>query len=386
MSIAQQEKEAAAYILGLETKEERQAAAHRIAQLIAAQAPPEDAAPDPPPVRALGQYLDEKIETPPFLVCRGQVVRGEITVMIARAGKGKTTFGMNRLIRWSAGLPLFDELKDSQVPEKPLKMLLIENEGAAYFMQEKLGILLEHGGGLTDEQRALARENLLVWGDGGYSGLKIDRADDLDLLRRACDEYSPDIVMLEPFRGIWRGEENDATAMEAVLDDLVALGAEFGCGIMLAHHERKSGAGEDGEEMSRARGSGDLEGKVAVMENWRSVKDGEFRELLWSKSRYDHPAEPIRLAFNHNKWRYELVGDDEISKAILGMMSDDPDGWYMTAEICEELNESDTKIRKSLDTLREQDRVVRKKVEKGSGFRYRLKYDEDEQGKRGLSI
>lgn len=378
MSIDPAEKVAADYLLSLPL-EERKGAEKRINQLVKAQAPPSDSAPPPPPIRNLGEYLAEKIEVPPFLVSQGQLVAGEISVMIARAGKGKTTYGMNRLIRWAAGLPVFDDLTDSQVPIRPLKICLIENEGAAYFMQEKLELLLESGAGLTKEQQELARENVKIWGDGGYSGLKIDRAADLELLRRAADEHDLDALFIEPFRGIWSGEENDSTAMEKVLDDMVALGSEFGCAIMLAHHERKSGAGEDGEEMSRARGSGDLEGKVATMENWRSVKNDAFRELSWSKSRYAPKAPPIRMVFNHTDWRYELVPEDEIGAAVLGLMSEDPTGWYTTEDVAEGVDETARKARETLGRLMDEDKVVRKTAEKGeSGYRFRLAHDEDD--------
>lgn len=370
------EKAAAGYLVGL-PPEERKLATARIAGLIEATAPPAEAAEaSAPPVRNLTTYLDEKIEVPPFLVSEGQVVRGEITVMIARAGKGKTTLGMNRIIRWAAGRPLFDGLTESQVPVEPLKMLLIENEGVAYFMQEKLGILHTFGAGLTDDEKELAGENAMVWGDGGYSGLKIDRERDLDQLRRAADTLEPDIIMLEPFRGIWSGEENDATAMEAVLDDLVALGSEFNCGILLSHHERKGGAGEDGEEMSRARGSGDLEGKVAVMEHWRSVHNDDFRELGWSKSRYGKKMPTIRLTFDHPSWRYSVVPDDEVNAGILGVMNEDPDSWYRREELMEALNEGEAKIKNALERLQKEERVVKKKGEP-QGWRYRLKTDEN---------
>lgn len=378
------EKAAADYLLSL-SKDERAAAAGRVNQLVVAQAPPEDSERQLP-VRTLGEYLAEKIETPPFLVSNGQLVRGELTVMVARAGKGKTTIGMNRMIRWSAGLPLFDGLDDNQAPTQPLRILMIENEGVASFMQEKLALLVDRGADFNEEQKELAKKNMMVWGDGGYSGLKIDREQDLNDLKRACELYAPDAILLEPFRGIWRGEENDSTAMESVLDDLVGLGHEFGAAIMLSHHERKSGAGEDGEWMSAARGSGDLEGKAAVMENWRGVKGNLYRELSWSKSRFAPASAPIRMIFNHVTWRYELVAEDGTRVDVLGMMSEDPDSWFWVDEIAEALNESKRVIRDAMNKLLEEERVVRKKgTDERRGYRFRLKQGDD-SGSGGLEI
>lgn len=378
------EKQTADYLLTLPA-EEREAAAKRINQLVRAQAPPEDAVLQPP-VHTLTEYLEHKIETPPFLVSGAELVRGEITATIARAGKGKTTLGMNRMIRWAAGRPLFDELKDSQVPIEPIKILMIENEGVASFMQEKLGLLQDHGAGLTAEEKALVGENLLIWGDGGYSGLKVDRETDVELVRRALDKYAPDAILLEPFRGIWRGDENDATAMEEVLDVLVELAHDYNCGIMLAHHERKSGAGDDGEQMSRARGSGVLEGKCAIMENYRSVKADLYRELSWSKNRFSVKHGPIRMLFDHPNWRLEMVSEDEIKRAILNLMGENPTDWYWVNEIAEELNETERNVREAVNELVDDGRMVKKKgTDERRGYRFRLRTPETEEG-AGLNI
>lgn len=377
------EQSAAEYLLTLD-QEDRDAAAGRINKLVRAQSTPEDSI-HRPPVHTLGEYLEHKIETPPFLISHGQLVRGEITATIARAGKGKTTLGMNRLVRWTAGVPLFDDMPDNQAPAAPLRILMIENEGVASFMQEKLALLRDTGADLTADQKALTTENLLIWGDGGYSGLKVDSDADLELIRRACDEHKPDALFLEPFRGIWRGEENDATAMENVLDKLVELGHDTGTAIMLAHHERKSGAGEDGEMMSAARGSGVLEGKCAVMENYRAVKGGVYRELSWSKSRFANPADPIRVMFDSHRWRLDLVAIDELERSILGLMSIDPAAWYWVKEIAEELNESERKVRDAMQNLTDDERMVKKKgTDERRGYRFRLKTGETESA--GLEI
>lgn len=327
------------------------------------------------PITALGEYLDTDFPTPPFLVSSGQLVRGEITVVIGRAGKGKTTLMTNRMIRWAAGLPLFPDLEDSQVPEQPLKTLMIENEGVAWHMQRTLGGLLK-AAELDTEAEKQAKENLLIWGDGGYSGLKIDKEKDLALVRKGVEETRPDVVMIEPFRGIWSGEENDATAMEAVLDDLVQIGHDYGCGIMLAHHERKSGAGEDGEDMSRARGSGDLEGKVAVMENFRQVKvqGGDYRELSWSKSRYYPTRPPIRMEFDEDTRQYHYVPESSVARTTLAIFVQEPNAWFSQDDIAEETGESKTRISKTLTELVDRGSIVKKKHE--HGMRWRLKTGE----------
>lgn len=382
----EEEKRIADYLIGLEPAA-RAEAEERINARLKLEAPIEEVQDaNRAPVMHLGEYLDTEFPTPPFLVSSGQLVRGEITVCIGRAGKGKTTLMTNRIIRWAAGLPLFPDLVDSQVPTEPLKSLLIENEGVAWHMQRTLGGLLK-AAALDAAAEKAAKENLLIWGDGGYSGLKVDRAADYELIKRAVEEHRPDVLMIEPFRGIWSGEENDATAMEKVLDDLVAIGHEYGVGILLSHHERKSGAGEDGEDMSRARGSGDLEGKVAVMENFRQVKGGDYRELSWSKSRYFPTRPPVRMEYEEETRQYHYVPDSEVTQRVMEAFVQEPAAYFSQNDLAEDLGETGAKVYKSLGELVDRGSIIKKKME--NGYRWRLKTGEsggDSNGKDKLEI
>jgi len=367
--------------------EERAAAVSRINARIKLTAPTDSVDP-PPPVRTLDEYLETDFPVPPFLVHHGQLCRGEITAMVARAGKGKTTLAQNRLVRWSAGVPLFPEELESQAPTAPLKMLLIENEGTAWHMQEKLKQLANETADLTPEQRALSAQNLMVWGDGGYSNLKLDREKDYDAVRRACDEHKPDVLYLEPWRKLWSGEENSATEVEVILDLIVRLASEFECAVLLAHHARKS-ASEDGDFMTEARGSVVLEDTVAVMEHFKPVKGGTLRELSWSKSRYCPMQPSLRISWDPETWRVSLVPDDAVSAMILSLMKKSPNSLFRVGELSEELEETDAKIRDGLGHLLDTDRIVKTKAkERGErGFTYRLKTgDDDEEGEGGLSI
>lgn len=365
---AAREQEIVEYLAGL-PEGDRDDAYQRINAGIALEAPVDEVDPLKPKFVLFGQYREQEFDTPPFLVSSGQVVRGEITALVARAGKGKTTLVRNRMIRWAAGLPLFDELKFSQVPEHPLKTLLIENEGVGWDMQNKLNGIAAAEGFSPEAEEAL-NENLAIWGDGGYSDLKIDNDEDYKLIDHNVGLLKPDVVVLEPFRGLWRGEENDSTAMEATLDRMVAMATRHGCAILLSHHERKSGAGEDGEWMSAARGSGVLEGKVAVMENFRAVKDGAQRELSWSKSRYFPTQGPVRMEYDEDSHRYNMVPENEVAQEIKALLTQQ-ESWFTVGELSEELGETQTKIRSGLNDLLDSDSIMKKKHE--NGFRYRLR-------------
>lgn len=373
--------------LGKLSQDERQQRLKAINQIALAQAPDEEVG--KPPVRTLGEYLDWDIELPPILVDPGLVARGAITATISRGGKGKTALSLNRIVRWAMGKPLFDDapVRDVMKPTAPLKTLIMENEGAPGMFQEVIRKIVEKPGYDEDELEQI-HNNILIWGDGGWSGLKLDRPEDLGIIERALRENKPDILFLEPFKGLWRGDENSSTEMSNVMDTLSGLGTRYECAIMLTHHERKSGAGEDGDEMSAARGSSVLEGHAAVIERWRPVQAGAQRELRWIKWRFAQPAAPIRMEFNPERHGYDYVPEDRLLRDVLALMEQAPNDWYYIPELAEELGESEDRLRRVLKEASDKnDKNRRLTASRADGRnRYRLVLDSGNDEPGGLEI
>jgi len=298
---------------------------------------------------------------------------------------------LNRLMMWAAGKALFgdftathgeDEGRPFMEPSGPLKSLIMENEGSAGMFHQKMGTMLYNCGDLlTDEDRQAIRNNVHVWGDGGYSGLKLDDEKGVNQLRAGIEKVEPDIVFIEPMRQLWRGEENSATDMAVVVDNILAMANDYDCGFILSHHERKGGAGED-DLMSAGRGSTVLEGAVACMENFQSVKNGDYRELTWSKARYLQPPPPVRLEYDRDSGWYNYVAEDTLDRAILEILEvqDEP---INKAGIIDILDEKTTTVEKALKRLTDGQRIRRMGATsnggQNSGYRY-VKKAADEEG------
>jgi hypothetical protein len=336
------------------------------------------------PISPLGEYLEMEIETPPEIVQPGVIVRGEIHVLTARAGKGKTTFLMNCMMRWAAGRPVFDDLPDLLNPgvEGGVKSLIIENEGSAGYFQDRMKDLLNNGG-YIDEQKENIKENLLIWGDGSYSGVKVDDESKLELLRRGVKKHRPDLIFLDPFRSIWKGNENDNSEMNEAVDALMQLCHDFECAVFLNHHENK--AKDNMDAMDASRGGTVFEGVVATMLRWQHVKNGSLSELSFSKMRYKPktgaPA-PIRMRFDFDTWTYEHVGESVLDRQILELLNETP---FMTVvDLAEETDESDSKVRARLKKLVQEKRVQRI-AERGT-HKYRVRNGDTDNNEGGLSI
>lgn len=337
-----------------------------------------------PDVTNLRDYLATPIPIPPSLVWPTIAVRGEITTTLGRAGKGKTTMNLNRILKWAAGKPLFDDWKGKDgdterpflEPSKPLKTLVIENEGSAGMFHQKMGMMLYKCGNiLTDEERDLIRENVLIWGDGGYSGLKLDNDADLDKVRAGVEKWEPDIVFIEPFRGLWKGEENSSTDMAVVIDNIIGMSTDYNCATILSHHERKGGAGED-DLMSAGRGSTVLEGAAACMENFQSAKGGDFREMQWSKARYLQPPTPVRMEYQVEHGWYTHIPESDIEQNIMDALAANDEEPLNKSTLADILDEKPTKLEKPLTKLTKDGRLKRLgSVSSGggsTGYRYEL--------------
>lgn len=325
--------------------------------------------PAEPPIRRLGEYLDQEIESPPELVVPKMVLRGGVTASVAEAGKGKTSLMLNRALLWAAGKPQFRELPDWAAPVAPLKTLIIENEGAGGEFQKKIAEMLKHNHGrLSKEEVETVRENVFVWGEGGYAGVHLDDAESYELVRRGIEQWRPDVVVMEPFARLWRGNENDNTEMNALLSALEELATKQGCGIIVAHHKRKGQVEPGGSWLEMGRGASALGGAVTYYEAVKPVKDGDARELICDKNRYGPMLGPFRM-----RWRDDQTGwYDYVSMAsgvseIIDML--DCYAPSTVGELSDELEEDEQRVRRLLNKALD-DLLVRRISGEGKGYRW----------------
>lgn len=340
------------------------------------------------PIRTAREYLASNVEVPPIVIGTEDypvLVRGGLNARIARAGKGKTVGALNQFIRWAAGLPWFEDWIDSKgnhfyAPmDGPVRTLVIENEGAGGLFHKQLGMMFHAGKPyLTDDQRELALDNFHVWGDGGYAGIKLDDPEKLKRVREGIEQYKPDLVLIEPFRGLWNGDENSSTDMGQVADALVEIASDFNCAVLLTHHENKSGGGENADDMSRARGSTVLEGVVTVMENWQGVQGDDYRELSQSKNRHGKKTPACRVEWDGDAWWYTYVPEADVASNIIEVLTNAEEPMSVK-DLSEATGETERKIRQHVKDLMGNGKLkslASTSNGRGStGLRYRLPYE-----------
>jgi hypothetical protein len=128
----------------------------------------------------------------------------------------------------------------------PGPVLLYGAEDAAAALRERLAAI------------AAARELSLAELDVRLilaASLRLDTERDRARLRRTIELHRPRLLLLDPLVRLHRIDENSAGEMSALLGELRALQRAHGLALVLVHHLRKNGAGQDGQAL---RGSGDL--------------------------------------------------------------------------------------------------------------------------------
>lgn len=277
----------------------------------------------PPPIKTLQELWDDPPEIPPALVDQCVLVPGELSAMVGGTGFGKTHICLGRILRWAGGLPLFNGESPVQTPERPLKTLVIENEGSKGRLFEKMHKMVVDGP-FDEEQAQMVRDNIFVWGELGFSSFKLDAEADVRMLRAGIEKFQPDVVFMEPFRRLWIGDENDNSAMGKVVDTMADLAVHYNIAIWISHHERKSGKGED-DEVYAGRGGGVLSDLAGCVE--RFVKEGEppndRRILRNTKNRHnlDGLYEAITMQWDPDQRFYTYVPADQQRQDIMRHLS-----------------------------------------------------------------
>ena len=124
---------------------------------------------------------------------------------------------------------------------------------------------------------------------GTSFSLKLDTTSGQQLLHRAIAEVEPNVVILDPFYKLLRGEENESHDVLQILDYLDACIDEFNCAFLIIHHS--------GKDLSKGgRGSSVLDDWVDTSIELKQVADPTLLRIKLTPKIMRHaalPPEPI---------------------------------------------------------------------------------------------
>ena len=221
------------------------------------------------------------------------LIRGEITVLAAPGGAGKTALATGIAVEIATGTDLLGE-KIYQAGD--LKVLFINGEDGGSEIQRRVwAFCLAHAhklGGQNLDRLYVAGANdarvqrlsFLQTIDRNFSTL--DRSG-FEVLESALETLHPDLLVLDPlvaFSG--GGNMNDNAVMAQVIRELKRLATKFDCAVLIVHHTRKGAEDGNPEAISGASATVNLARRALMPVPMTKEEAEHFRVLPSDRFRY----------------------------------------------------------------------------------------------------
>lgn len=215
----------------------------------------------------------------------GVFCRGKLTMIGGREKRGKSLITMAFAVAMACG-----GVPTAGISVKAGRVLLIDAENGEREIHRRLramGLPAEHAGNFVPVE---AR---------GF-----DLREDLPKLAALIDNHTPDLVVLDSFRALWRGDERDEAQVADALDPLRDLAHDRDTAFGLIHHAQKGGEEYRGSTAIGAavewvvmvsRAAGDTDRKRRCLSNPLARFAAE-REDQWLTIQSDGDDGPVALA------------------------------------------------------------------------------------------
>ena len=154
--------------------------------------------------------------------------------------------------------------------------------------------------------------------------LKLDEPENREAFEELVLEAEPDVVIFDPFRAFFSGDENGSDSVEQFFTSLAASQTEPPFTFIYVHHVRKSSPGGDSEDGSKAsaRGTGLITDRPSTALSLTVNASQTKWNLSFTKTRNRerHP-ESIALVANYRTGKFDIHNDlDPTTVYVLKVM------------------------------------------------------------------
>jgi hypothetical protein len=219
------------------------------------------------------------------------LIRGEVTVLAAPGGAGKTALATGMVVEIATGIEILGE----KIFGGDLKALFINGEDGGTEIERRVwAFCLAH----AHKVPVQSPDRLLVAGanDARVQRLSFLRTDKnfsmvdrsgFEVLEAALKTLRPDLLILDPLVAFCGGGNmNDNAVMSQVIRELKRLAAQFECAVLVIHHTRKGADDGNAEAISGASATVNL-ARRAIMPVTMTVDEATARGVLPSeRTRY----------------------------------------------------------------------------------------------------
>lgn len=262
-------------------------AAHACAELVllADKAPGwEPSPPEKSPFLSSFHTLSDFTEEEPSWLVEGWIPEGQITLLAADGGTGKTTLWCNLVAALSSGRPCL--LDSPDVKREPLKVAFFSTEDS---VKKKLKRQLRQAG--ANEGNILTTD----FSSGGGDALRELKLGS-DRLREVIANFRPALCVFDPIQGFLPSRVNmgSRNEMRDCMAPLIALGEEFGTAFFIVCHTNKRMGASDRSRLADSADLWDVARSVLMM--GYTGEPGQ-RYLSHEKNNYADRQETLLLSF-----------------------------------------------------------------------------------------
>lgn len=242
----------------------------------------------PPPEKSpfLSSFhtLSDFTEEEPSWLVEGWIPEGQITLLAADGGTGKTTLWCNLVAALSSGRPCL--LDSPDVKREPLKVAFFSTEDS---VKKKLKRQLRQAG--ANEGNILTAD----FSSGGGDTLRELKLGS-DRLREVIANFRPALCVFDPIQGFLPSRVNmgSRNEMRDCMAPLIALGEEFGTAFFIVCHTNKRMGASDRSRLADSADLWDVARSVLMM--GYTGEPGQ-RYLSHEKNNYADRQETLLLSF-----------------------------------------------------------------------------------------
>ena len=234
------------------------------------------------------------------------LIRGEVTVLAAPGGAGKTALATGMAVEIATGTEILGE----KIFGSDLKTLFINGEDGSTEIERRIwAFCMAHANKIPVQ----SPDRLFVAGanDARVQRLSFLRTTDrnfsmldpngFEILESALEALRPDLLILDPLVAFCGGGNmNDNAVMALVIRELKRLATKFDCAVLIIHHTRKGADDGNAEAISGASATVNL-ARRALMPVSMTDKESRavttcYRRIGFDISSWWMPSQTSHLA------------------------------------------------------------------------------------------
>jgi len=205
----------------------------------------------------------------------GYLMRGSVTVLSGQGAGGKSSL----VVRWTVNLAAGEALGQF-APTGPMRVVNYNTEDDRDEQQRRYSAALK-----ASDHKPEVLQRIIRCGPEDVGTLferdtvtgRITPTAAMEQLEELCVTTEADVLFCDPLAELHNAEENDNTAMRAVVAAFRSLAKRLNIAVVILHHDRKGNSAPG--DMDRVRGASAISGAVRVMLTLTTMTEEEADKL-----------------------------------------------------------------------------------------------------------